>query len=87
MSRKSPVARVPGAFLRRVARLCFFENVYLSVFAPILDEMFAEYCAALAAGDRVEARFALAKGRTWFCLAVVELLISWIKRLLLPGGN
>jgi hypothetical protein len=79
---RSLVVRAPGGRLRRLAQLCCSKTAYTTAFAPILDEMCTDHCAALAAGDLVGARFALVRGRSLFWLAVVELLVSWIKKLI-----
>jgi hypothetical protein len=80
-SRRSPVLRVPGARLRRLAQLCFSRTTFATVFEPILDELCAAYCQALAADDVVRARCVRWRGYCSFWWAVVEPHLSWIRKL------
>jgi hypothetical protein len=78
--RHALVVRPPGGRLRRLAQLCFSKATNEEIFDPILDEMLAEHCAALAARDLTRGRFAVVRGYARFWAAVVgRLPVSFIK--------
>ena len=77
---RSPLRRAPGSRLRRLAQLCFSKATNKEIFEPVLNELLAEHCEALADDDRVRARFALLRGYGCFWLAVAgRLPVSLIK--------
>lgn len=79
--------RPPGWRLRRLAELGFSRAANREVFAPVLDELLAEHCEALAAGDLLRGRFAVVRGYARFWAAVVgRLPVSFIKRFFLGPG-
>lgn len=74
------VERSPGRGLRRTAQLFFSKKVYACVFEPILSDLEVEYFEALTEGDRVKARFVVARGYGAFWLGfLLQLPISLAK--------
>ena len=80
--RTARLSKTPGALLHRLGRILFFRAFY-SVIQPAISDMQSDYFAALAKGDKREARMARVVGTFYVIATIINQIPHSIRRAFL----